>query len=133
MIQCIEVDLVGESYHLFYNVEAMFQLQEHFPEDALDQIGENTKPALELSFTIFKLLAEQGELARRNMGYDPRTFSELNLQVLTPADIVKLKNAIYCAITLGCERKVESLDDMDLTLLEIKKKPAEGKTAGLNS
>lgn len=133
MIQCIEVELCGEQFFLFYNVEAMFQIQERFPEDALDQISMNTKSALDLSVVLFQLLAEQGELARRNMGYDSRTLPELDKQrwKLTPADIVKMKNGIYCAITLGCERKVESLEDMDLTLLEIKKKSEEKVSASI--
>ena len=74
----------------------------------------------------FAVMAEQGELCRRSMGYDPEELitAEQLLPRIMPGDIPVMRRAVYAAIMLGYGREVESNDDVDLVLqeLQLKKK-----------
>ena len=72
------------------------------------------------------VMAAQGELCRRSMGYDPEeliTAEQLMPRVM-PGDIPAMRRAVYTAIMLGYGREVESEEDVDLVLqeLQLKKK-----------
>ena len=74
----------------------------------------------------FAVMAAQGELCRRSMGYDPEeliTAEQLMPRVM-PGDIPAMRRAVYTAIMLGYGREVESEEDVDLVLqeLQLKKK-----------
>ena len=124
-MQCIEMKLLGETYQLYYNVEAMFQVQERFPEGVLEQIMGSSKESVQLLYCLFTVFVEQANNARKLCGYmvppSLPQFSEV-WPLLTPADINNMRYAIFSAIEAGCENRVESLEDTDLTLVEFKKK-----------
>ena len=68
------------------------------------------------------ILAEQGELARRQMGYTPQPILEEDgvSASLAPADLARLKLAVTSAITLGYGREVEPEgNEVDLGLAEL--------------
>lgn len=124
MIPCIGVKLCEETYYPLYNINAMFRMQDEFPQDVLDKIQENTEASYELAFRFFRMLCEEGEAIRKKFGYEAGKLPDLNEAKYSylPADITTLKNAIYSAVTLGCTREVETNEEIDLILLEQKKK-----------
>ena len=75
------------------------------------------------------ILAEQGELARRQMGYTPQPILEEDgvSAALAPADLARLKLAVTSAITLGYGREVEpENDEVDLGLAELNEQKKTG-------
>lgn len=124
MIPCIGAMVGGVTYYPLYNNQAMFRMQDSYPEDALDQIQENSKAGFKMAFDIFRLLCEEGEAVRKFYGYEPGELPdwETAKQTYLPSDIVTMKNAVYAAITLGCTREANVDEEVDLILLELKKK-----------
>ena len=67
-------------------------------------------------------MAEQGELARRHLGYDKGPIIEAATirATITPSEIAALKLAIPAAMELGYGREVvEENDKIDLGLAEL--------------
>ena len=71
-MKAVKITLAGRTQYLAYTGEAMFQLQEKFGTAAelLGAIGKNTRDGLSVACEAAAILAEQGELARRHLGYD---------------------------------------------------------------
>lgn len=124
MIPCIGATVGGVTYYPLYNNQAMFRMQDGYPEDVLNQIQENSKAGFQLAFDVFRLLCEEGEAVRRLYGYEPGALPDWETaeQTYLPADVFTLKNAIFSAVTLGCTREVDVNEEVDLILLELKKK-----------
>ena len=119
---------IGEKVHyLTYNGEAMFEIQDTFgsAEGLLEAVGANTKEAFVALCKAVSVLAEQGELARRDLGHGPeRLYTAEEFQRFAmPEDIVSMKRAIPQAITLGFGREVVTEnDEVDLVLADIGQK-----------
>lgn len=122
MKQCITTEVAGITCHLVYNNQAMFDLQEMFPdgEDPLDAMSGDTREHYEATIKIFKVLAEQGELTRRYFGYQPEKMPEMEAirEMADMGDWLNMKQAVYSAVVLGTEHHVEPAEDIDVTLLE---------------
>lgn len=73
MQQCIKVEVAGRTCHLIYNNQAMFALQEKFPQgkDFMESMSGDTRENYEAMLTIFEVLAEQANLVRSYYGYPP--------------------------------------------------------------
>lgn len=130
-MKAVKITLAGREQYLAYTGEAMFQLQEKFGTAAelLGAIGKNTREGLSVACEAAAILAEQGELARRYLGYDkgPIIDAETIRATITPGEIAALKLAIPAAMELGYGRDVvEDNDEVDLGLAELnaqKKRP----------
>lgn len=124
MIPCIGAAVGGRTYYPLYNNQAMFRLQEDYPEDILEQIQGTSKAAFQAAFEVFRLLCQEGEAVRRAYGYEPGElpdWEEAQRDYL-PIDILTMKNAIFAAVTLGYTREANVEEETDLYLLELKKK-----------
>ena len=77
-MKAVKITLAGRTQYLAYTGEAMFQLQEKFGTAAelLGAIGKNTRDGLSVACEAAAILAEQGELARRHLGYDKGPITE---------------------------------------------------------
>lgn len=126
-----EFKLGPKTLYLYFNGEAMFQLNEldkDQPENAPDWISrmlENTLEGKRLLCKAAHILATQGELCRRYLQYDPeRVPTEEDLQLLvTPMAIVGLRSAVMAAIDDGFSAKSQDDDgDIDVGLAELEKK-----------
>ena len=118
-MKAVKITLAGRTQYLAYTGEAMFQLQEKFGAAAelLGAIGKNTRDGLSVACEAAAILAEQGELARRHLGYDKGPIIEAATirATITPSEIAALKLAI-----LGYGREVvEENDEIDLGLAEL--------------
>ena len=110
-MKAVKITLAGRTQYLAYTGEAMFQLQEKFGTAAelLGAIGKNTRDGLSVACEAAAILAEQGELARRHLGYDKGP-------IIEAATI----RAIPAAMELGYGREVvEENDEIDLGLAEL--------------
>lgn len=125
MKQCVMIEVAGKPCHLFYNNQAMFDLREMFPGEGgfLEMMEGDSRESYEAMLKVFETLAEQGELARRHYGYDPALVPDIGEleKLLDMGDWVNIKNGIYAAVTLGINHSVESLEDVDITLLEFQR------------
>ncbi len=126
-MKAVKLILGGKTNYLAYNGDAMFDIQDMFgsAEELLEVIAPNTKAAFADLCKAVAVLAEQGELARRDLGHDPgRIYTAEEVQRFAmPEDIINMKKAIPQAITLGFGREVEEENnEVDLTLVEIGQK-----------
>lgn len=126
MKQCITVEVAGETCHLIYNNQAMFDIREMFPgkEDFLDLMSGDGREQYEATLEIFAVLAEQAELVRSYYGYPPSRIPDMETlgKVADAGDWLNMKNAIYSAVVLGTQHHVEPIEDVDVTLLEFQNK-----------
>lgn len=94
-MKAVKITLAGRTQYLAYTGEAMFQLQEKFGTAAelLGAIGKNTRDGLSVACEAAAILAEQGELARRHLGYDKGPIIEAATirATITPSEIAALK------------------------------------------
>jgi len=123
-MKAVKIDLAGRTRHLAFTVEAMFQIQEIFggPGELIDAIRENTRESFEAACKAAAILAEQGELVRRGLGYDPEPITDAGTiaSTMAPSEIAAIKMAIPAAISLGYGREVEpENDEVDLGLAEL--------------
>lgn len=123
-MKAVKLTLAGRERHLAFTVEAMFQVQEQFggPSQLIEAVQDSGRAGFAAACKAAALLAEQGELARRALGYDPQPLAteEAIAAGLTPADIAALKLAIPAALSLGFGREVEpENDEVDLGLAEL--------------
>ena len=113
-MKAIKITLAGREVTLAFTGEAMFTIREKYGEvaNAVSAYAPDTREAMDAAVEVAAILAEQGELARRAFGYDPREIvSAATIKAtITPSEIYALKSAITTAIELvlgGVVDKVE--------------------------
>ena len=135
----IKITFKGREYSLLYNGSAMFEVEARYSKprevapgadeaeadtfSIFDLIGERTPDGFKALCSIAAIMAEQGELMRRYMGYDAGavlTAEELQIFLL-PTEHINLYRAVCNAITKGYGREVEE-EEIDLGLIELQKK-----------
>jgi hypothetical protein len=136
---------VGETkLKLLYNVAAMFNLQElyidappvkYIDEDGdvcerfatlLDVITPTTPDSVEKLFKTAAMLAEQGELYCRYMGYafDEIITHDQLYKLVPPTSFVEFKEAVLSSLVLGMKREVQE-KEIDVAMEEIQRQKGE--------
>lgn len=140
-----EHEFNGKTNHLSLTAGALYTIYERFGyTDSIIstlQLDEQTLQGWHNCCWLYALLAAQGELQRRALGYEARPMISMEaLQKLaSPADVPGIKNALFTAIRQGFTRCVEPTEEeeVDLVLREIeldeKKKEAGGVSEWLYS
>lgn len=123
-MKAVKLKLAGRERYLAYTVEAMFQVDEQFggAEKLLGAVMEPGRAGCAAVCRAAAILAEQGELGRRSLGYDPAPMPDADAIAagMTPGELASLKRAIPAAMTLGFGREVEpENDEIDLGLAEL--------------
>lgn len=123
-MKAVRLTLAGRERRLCLTVEAMFQLQDLYggSGELLDLIQENTREGFAAACKAAAVLAEQGELVRRSLGYDPEPMASAEDIAATtaPSELAALKLAIPAAISLGYGREVEPENgEVDMGLAEL--------------
>ena len=118
----------GEERPLNYSVEIMFKVNEKFGgvNQALTAIDGDTLESIQNVRWFAVELANDGELCRREAGYDHRkmlTIDDISMR-MSPLDYVILKNSVVNAIVAGYKREINSNDEVDLGLAELHEKKA---------
>lgn len=123
-MKAVKVSLAGQDRYLVFTGEAMFQIQEKFGGTAelLDLMKNGTREAFDAVYSAAAILAEQGELARRHLGYDetPIIDAEAIAATTTPGEAARLILSISTAIALGYGREIKDENaEIDLGLAEL--------------
>lgn len=123
-MKAVKIELAGRVRYLSFTVEAMFQIQEQFggPGELMEALRDSGRDGFAAACKSAAILAEQGELVRRSLGYEPEQVADeaAIAAVMAPSDITALKMAIPAAISLGYGREVEpENDEVDLGLAEL--------------
>lgn len=123
-MKAVKINLAGRERHLCFTVEAMFQIEERFggAQELTDTMEANSRIGFEAVCGAAAILAEQGELCRRSMGYEPEPLcsAEDIAVTIVPTDLARLKLAVVSAITLGYGREIRpENDEVDLGLSEL--------------
>ena len=136
----IDFEFNGRTYALSFTAEALFQLYDHF--GATDDILEAThclEPTAEgwrNCCWLAALMAAQGELQRRAMGYDKQpmlTAEELRCGVMA-ADNARLRMAVRRALEQGFHREIPDPDtEREVNLVLKEREEAQKKTELLTS
>ncbi len=123
-MKAVKLALAGQDRHLFFSVEAMFRIQEEFggTGELLEALKDVGRDGFSAACRAAAIMAEQGELARRSMGYDaePITDADAIAETMTPVEVAVLKQAVSTAVILGFGREVEAEDEeVDLYMVEL--------------
>lgn len=126
-MKAVKLTISGKILYLAFNGEALFTIRDSYggAKELLEVIRPDTKESFQALCAATALLAEQGELARRDMGYDSQEIvSAAALErMVMPSEILELKEAIPRAISLGFGREIEpENNEVDLGLAELNQK-----------
>ena len=125
-MKAAKITLAGQDYYLLFNGAAMFAFEDAFggSNAYLEKAVAGDRAGFEAVCEAAAILAEQGELARRALGFDkgPIPDKALYLTCAAPSDLIALRQASLDAIMAGFGREVESEEDVDLGLLELERK-----------
>lgn len=127
-MKAVKISVEGEAYHLALNGEAMFQIRDEFGSTRLllETIEQDTREGFAAACSAAAILAEQGELVRRSLGYMPGNIPEPSTFALLtqPYKVVELKNSVIRAISIGYGREVKAPgdDEIDEGLEELRQK-----------
>lgn len=123
----VEHKFNGRTHKLALTVAALYEIYEKF-EYSTDIIGllkidQNSSESWKNTCWLYALLAAQGELQRRALGYSPEPMLTMDevLRFAAPADLPGIKMAIYEAVNMGFACAVERSEDeeVDLVLKEL--------------
>ena len=136
-MKAVKINLAGRERHLCFTVEAMFQIEERFggAQELTDTMEANSRTGFEAVCGAAAILAEQGELCRRSMGYEPEPLcsAEDIAVTMVPTDLARLKLAVVSAITLGYGRGIRpENDEVDLGLSELNEQKKQGDQVPLH-
>lgn len=124
-MKAVKITLAGQDYYLAFSAAAMFAFEDVFggSNAYLETAAGAGREASEAVCKAAAILAEQGELARRALGYDKGTIpsAEDLMACSSPVDLLRLRQANLAAITVGYGREVEDTGDVDLGLMELEK------------
>ena len=136
-MKAVKINLAGRERHLCFTVEAMFQIEERFggAQELTDTMEANSRTGFEAVCGAAAILAEQGELCRRSMGYEPEPLcsAEDIAVTMVPTELARLKLAVVSAITLGYGREIRpENDEVDLGLSELNEQKKQGDQVPLH-
>nr|DAW63824.1 MAG TPA: hypothetical protein [Caudoviricetes sp.] len=125
-MKAIRVEISGKAYFLVFNGAAMFAFDDEFGgyNAYFEQTKDGGRAAFGLICKAAAILSEQGELVRRELGYDnaPMLTTESALVLATPMDMIALRKAVMDAIVAGFDREVSNDGYIDLGLMELEQK-----------
>ncbi len=116
----------GKERWLCYTADAYFDICDSIGEDAMIVLGKTDRAAYDAAVRCLVILAREGELVRRYMGYDAQemlTEDEVR-RVILPNDVPDLKRAVCDAIFAGLriEKETKEEEPVDVGLAEYEKK-----------
>ena len=125
-MKATKITLAGTDYFLVFNGAAMFEFEEAFGGTGqfMDRIKAGGRDSFSAVCQAAAILAQQGELARRALGYDggPMLEEEKVRALATPMEAAELQRAVVNTIIAGYKRDIPSEEAEDLGLLELEQK-----------
>jgi hypothetical protein len=131
MDRLVHVTIAGKPRTLNFSIEVMFDMTDKFGsiQEALTKLGKNDREGFETLRWFAIRMANDGELVRREAGYDHEPLLEEKdvTARMKPVDYEELKSAVVEAISMGYKREIEDKDvDVDLGLAELNQKKTRG-------
>lgn len=123
----VQITLGGAECWLLYNIDAYLTLNAKY-ENVVEKINEGASAeSVERLADCVAVMAEQGELLRRSLGYDKQRIVSADIvrATITPRRFIELRDAVMRAMVQGLaydKDDDEDSGDIDLTLLELEKK-----------
>ena len=127
-MKAVKFTVEHSTYYLALNGAAMFEIRDRYGSTTLllEALEQDTGEGFQVACEAAAILAEQGELVRRQFGYtageipDAQTFALL----VEPYRLGALKNAVIRAITIGYGREITAPgdDEYDEGLAELHQK-----------
>lgn len=126
-MKAVKINLAGAERYLAFTGEAMFAIKDEFggASELLSAMNADSREGYVATCKAAAILTEQGELARRHMGYTPADIVDADEIAATssPSEYMTVKAAIPVAIALGYGREIKDEDEeVDLVLVELQKK-----------
>ena len=124
-MKAVKINLAGAERYLAFTGEAMFAIKDEFggASELLSAMNADSREGYAATCKAAAILAEQGELARRHMGYTPADIVDADEIASSPSEYMTVKAAIPVAIALGYGREIKDEDEeVDLVLVELQKK-----------
>lgn len=131
MQRCIKYKFCSRDLWLIYNGAAMFALRERYDNIKLlfEAVMADTPEGTDELYDTFTVLAENGNAARKFIGYDiePLPTKEELAALSTVDDISRMRNAVAACVVAGLGQEVKTEDDVEevdlgLEELNVKKK-----------
>lgn len=120
----------GKEYWLVYTADAYFEIKERYGTDPFERLRADDRSGWDCAIGCLLILAREGELCRRYMGYEPLPMldEETLRRTVLPDGVVNVKNAVAEAIFAGMRIENALKDDspVDVGLLEFEKKTKVG-------
>ena len=113
-----------DALHLVYNAAAYFKAKDKFPGGVTEAMAQEGFAGFEATCWMLALLAEQGELRRRDMGYDRQEIrtADYFLRGLGVRHPMEARVAIVEAMNKGLDTGGSEDEEVDEVLLELQKK-----------
>lgn len=116
----------GREYWLVCTADAYFDIAETYGGDFGEKLLAGGRDGYETALGCLCILAREGELCRRYMGYTAEGFPEMEelRRIILPGDIGKVKTAVLDAVSAGLrmEGTEEETGPVDIGLAEFEKK-----------
>ena len=120
----------GKEYWLVYTADAYFEIKEQYGTEPFDRLRADDRSGWDCAVGCLLILAREGELCRRYMGYEPLPMldEETIRRTVLPDGVVNVKNAVAEAIFAGMRIANAKQDNqpVDIGLLEFEKKTIPG-------
>lgn len=120
----------GKEYWLVYTADAYFEIKEQYGTEPFDRLRADDRSGWDCAVGCLLILAREGELCRRYMGYEPLPMldEETIRRTVLSDGIVNVKNAVAEAILAGMRIANAKKDNkpVDIGLLEFEKKTIPG-------
>ena len=120
----------GKEYWLVYTADAYFEIKERYGTEPFERLRAEDRSGWECALGCLFILAREGELCRRYMGYEPNPMldEETLRRTILPAGIANEKSAVMQAILSGLRIENGRKEDepVDIGLLEYEKKTIPG-------
>ena len=133
MNRIVKITWNGTPIFLNYSMEVMFSVGDKFGNiaNALEAVEKSSREGLEAVRWFACQMANDGELYRREMGYDKgKMYTEQDFSGrMHPQEFSELRDAVVEAIAKGYQRELQNEEDeVDLGLAELnRKKDRAGK------
>lgn len=136
MMRQIEYKFNDKTYYLAFTAEALFTVYDKFgyTSDILTTTGclESTAEGWKNCCYLAALMASQGELQRRRMGYRPADMLDMETlrTGLRPAEVPELRLAVRQALEEGFRRELAPDEPEEVNLVLAAREEAEKKKEG---
>lgn len=117
-----------DTCNLVYNAAAHFAAMDRYGDGLINAITQKGLAGFDALCWALEELSTQGELIRRDMGYDHAEpiKSENAKKYLRPTQILSAKQAVINAILGGLSIGDDDTQEVDEVLLELQKKTEDG-------